>query len=164
MALPDIDGYPTLGGELNEARAVTDPTTDLPKAADCTTRADVAAMTRTISRGFCAFSWSGSAITLVEFEAVWAASAGYGPTVTRTGTGTFNVELPTTVPDARAVGGTCNINVRRPFHTSIERAATTIGRVEAKRAGPTSITVTTLNTSLAATDPNAGDVIIVSWH
>lgn len=162
--LPDSDSYSSLGGELNEARAVVDPTTDLPKDADCATRANAAAMTRLIHRGYAVFTRSGTTFTLVEYDAVWGNTNGtYAPVASYSSAGVIGILLPATVPDARNAGGTCNVNARRG-HAWLEYGAVAIARIDCLRIAANQLVVRTWDAANNPTDMATSDVLVVEWR
>lgn len=148
--LPGIDDFASYGGALANYAAVEDPTTDEDASWRNLYAANVAAMTQTIARAWCAFEGHGT--TPVDpasniHGAVWGDSLGVKPVVERTGTGVYTITWPETVSDELNEEHT--VNLRRCwasvsgsslyFHTETVTA-------------PNEVTLRVFNTSFAAND------------
>lgn len=110
MTLPDTDSLSTLGGALSNAWPVVDPTTDLDADADNKNRCDVAMMTHTALRAWCAFTTAATtgALARVGHDAMWGNASAIAPALARTGAGTFTLTYPATVYDELGVGHALN--------------------------------------------------------
>lgn len=109
--LPEVQSYDGLGGDINDYAPVVDPTTDLPAEASNETRADVAAMTRTIGRAFVSFD-NGGEVSL--HDAVWGNSDAVKPVVAVLSTGRYQITWPSSVTDARGVSRPVNLRIGVP--------------------------------------------------
>jgi hypothetical protein len=125
--LPGVDDFSSYGGEKADYEPVEDPTTDLSADHWNLVAANVAAMTPTATRAWVAFT--GHATTPADpasnvHGAVWGDAALVKPTVTKGGTGIYNITWPTTITDALGVSHTVNLrrgwgsvagNIAHPF-------------------------------------------------
>lgn len=157
--LPDKSTYSIMGGELVDYQPAEDPTTDLPAVADDENRADCAAMTRTITRAYVAFTTNGTTCTVVDHDAVWGNGLAVAPTVARSSAGTFVVTWPATVTDARGLSHA--LNLRRGL-AEVE-PDTNVYVARAKIASPnTAQVVTSRSSTEAAADPSSTAAIVVT--
>lgn len=150
MALPDVADLDLYGGAKENYMPVEDHLTD--EDADDRNEyvSDVAGMTQTACRAWCAFV--GNATTPTDpasnvHGAVWGNSLSLKPTVARTGAGVYTVTWPTQITDA--LGTVRNINLRRPW-ASVE--GSTLYFTTATVTSPNVVTVRVFNTSFAAND------------
>lgn len=116
MSLPDIDSLSTYGGALNNSTPVEDPTTDRDANLANKAYANVAALTHTGIRAWCAFV--GHATTPPDpvsnvHDAVWGNPPAVKPVVAKTGTGVYTVTFPATVQDE--LDATHSVNLRRAW-------------------------------------------------
>lgn len=98
--LPDSSTYESLGGTIVDYDEVVDPNTDLPAAADCESRANVASMTRTAKRVWFTWTNDGSVGTIVTFDSVVGNSATNYPTINKQATGQWRFTFPATAVNA----------------------------------------------------------------
>lgn len=105
MSLPEKNSFNNLGGELQDYSPVTDPTTDLSAAADNETRADVAAMTRTATRAWVAFTVNGSVINVAgtDYDAVYGNDVINKPTIVKNSPGDYTITFPVQITDALGI-------------------------------------------------------------
>lgn len=157
MPLPDTDDFDTLGGPLNEYSPVEDATTDLPGAADNAARGNVAATTRVLFRGYVAFVWNGSTITIVDRDAVWGNDPSLDPVIVHAGTGVFTLTFPVTVPYVDG-SGTANVNLRRAL-AIVEAFGIFIFPV---MLAANEIAISCTNSSSAFTDPTNKTIVV--WY
>jgi hypothetical protein len=172
VTLPDVDDLSALGGALNDASPVVDPTTDMPAAAGNVAMADIAAATHTATRAWTRFTLSPGAVAsatpvLVSHDSNWGSSPGVAPTFTRTSAGLYTVTWPATVVDQIPNGApgfvsSHTLNIRSAW------AGVQTGTVAfVTLAQPTSANIVTLRvfnpTTGAAADPAAATDVTVFW-
>lgn len=113
--LPDVDSLSTYGGAKSNYASVEDATTDLDATQYNIMAANVAGMTQTAWRAWCAFVGKASSPpddpSSNVHGAVWGNGLSVKPTVARTGTGVYTVTWPTTVTDE--LGTSHTVNLRR---------------------------------------------------
>lgn len=128
--LPNKLSFNTIGGELSDYSPPTDPTTDLSATEDDIARADLAAMTRTITRAWVSFTVSGGAITIAsnDYDAVYGNANAYKPIATYNGPGDYYFLFPTSIVDARGITqlvnlqvGWCNMDGDQGYFASAKR-------------------------------------------
>ena len=153
--LPDKQSYAGLAGELSDYAPVVDPTTDLPAEASNEDRADVAAMTRTITRAWAAVEITAGAPVVVEHDAVWGNDNAVKPTPTNTGVGEYILTWPATVTDARGV--VRSLNLQRAAASS----ETEGWSVSAAKASPNTAAFKTYDIAGTALADPASAVILV---
>lgn len=112
MALPNIQSYENLGGELADYKPVEDPTTDLSAEASNELRADFAASTRTCDKAWFCFTVNSGDLEIApgDFDAVYGNADIYKPTGSYNSTGNYTFTLPASVIDAR--GNTQYLNLK----------------------------------------------------
>ena len=102
MSLPNANSFNNLGGELVDYSPVTNPTTDLSAEASNEMRSDVAAMTRTVTKAWVAFTVSGSSVIGVansDFDAVYGNAQIYKPTGVYNSVGAYTITFPASIID-----------------------------------------------------------------
>lgn len=110
MALPDAESVASLGGtKVNYGVAPVDPSTDVSSSNWNDVILDVASMSRVCPRSKLAFTWTGTAVSVTAYEAMWKGGTATVPTGIRTGTGSFTFTYPATVTDEN--GGTHSVNL-----------------------------------------------------
>lgn len=160
MALPDIADVDTYGGlKVNHA-----PLVDSSKQETANNRneyvADVAALTNTGLRGWCAFDPGasvGDPATNVH-GAMWGSAAPVKPTPSKNSTGNYTITWPTTVTDALGVVHTTNI--RRALW-NVE--GTTFVHVQVTPATANTVTVLMFDAAGSATDGGASTIVTVYY-
>lgn len=118
MTLPNIASINNYGsGVLVDAVPLVDSSSEMPASALNALRNDAASMTATAPRVI--FQYTGSASNpsvqssstwTAGIDAVWGNSPSYLPVMTRTGTGAYTVQLPSSVADQ--IGNTNLVNIR----------------------------------------------------
>lgn len=119
MTLPNSSSINAYGsGVLVDAVPLVDPTSEMGAAALNPLRNDVAAMTTTAPR--CIFQFTGgiqsdnhptsSATWVSGCDTVWGNAAPVQPSITWVSTGTYSIQLPSTVSDQ--IGNSNLVNVR----------------------------------------------------
>ena len=100
--LPSVATLDTYGGQLDNYRPVTDPTTDRDAAMMNEALADVAGLTNTGARAWCrvTINTTTGGMAIVEHRAVWGSAPGVAPTPARSSQGIFTLTWPATVTDA----------------------------------------------------------------
>jgi hypothetical protein len=148
-SLPDTLSLDELGGAKQNYSDPADDTTDTDASAGNLAKVATSAMSRTADRCWLKFSWSGSAVTLIDWDTVWGKNDVQAPAVTHPGSaGVFVVVFPSTVTDDLGVMHSINLRV---CLCSIENSSL---QVSLEVNGPTTATfrVTTPSTG-SATDP-----------
>lgn len=112
MTLPAIDDISAVGGQIQDYRAVPDPTVERSAAQENQIAADAVMATRTITRAFAAYT-AGATPAIVSHDAVWGTGAGVAPTVALASTGVWTITWPATVTDA--LGVVHSTNFRRAW-------------------------------------------------
>lgn len=110
--LPDVDSISAYGGAKADYAPVEDASTDLSADEWNLIAANMAGLTQTAPRAWCAFVGNASTPTDPGSNvhgAVWGNTAGVKPVVARTGTGTYTITWPTTVSDPLNVSHTLAI-------------------------------------------------------
>lgn len=154
--LPSPSTFSSYGGEKADYSPVEDPATDRSAAETNAAFADVAAMTRTIARAFCSFTYDGTSCTVVEHDAVWG--SGGAPAVERTGAGNYIVDWPATVTDA--LGEVQNVSLRRGL-ASVEDVG---WQAVVTREGPNRIRVRAYDIHHGTVDdPGSATITVVAW-
>lgn len=169
MPLPDIDDVTILGGVLNNAYPVTDPTTDLDAAADNKARNNNAGMTHTAKRAWCRF-YAANPVTDPAsnvHDAVWGDAIADKPVAARTGVGIFTVTWPTTVDNlltqagaTTAQGGEAGVSVNIRTATVSVEASTTFRHAQATVTSANVVTVHVFDAAGALVDPAATSCLI----
>lgn len=97
--LPASSTFDSLGGTIADYSEIVDPTTDLPSSADNESRANVAAMSRTVGRVW--FDWTndGSIATIAAFDSVVGNSSTNHPVYAKQDTGHWRFTFPASVTD-----------------------------------------------------------------
>lgn len=161
MSLPEKNDYDSLGGEKTDYSPVADPSTDLSAEELNETRADVAAMTQTAIRAWCAFTVDGYASPSIgdteqDYGAVYGRSSSYKPSVSRVTAGEYTITFPTSVVDAR--GNTKSLNIQCGFGNS----ETMEELVNVKRASANTLTVYIWDTTDGSRrDPNGKIIVFI---
>lgn len=121
MRLPQTATLSTYGGAKQNEYPVENPTTDISAEEHNELAEDVAAMTHTALRAWCAFV--GNATTPTDpssnvHDAVFGDSLAMKPIAARPGTGVWTLTYPTTYTDE--LGNTRTVNFRRGIVLSVE--------------------------------------------
>jgi len=105
MTAPDVDTVADYGGALENYAPVEDPTTDQDADAANEWKASTAAMTHTASRAWVRFTSGDGFVVDPDFtstnshDSMWGNDLSVRPTLTRTGTGVYELEWPSDVTD-----------------------------------------------------------------
>lgn len=148
--LPGIDSLETYGGRKDDYAPVEDPSTDESAAHRNLYAANVAAMTNTACRAWCALVGHGTSPTAPVSNihgAVWGDSTTVRPVTARTGTGVFTITWPETVLDE--LGEEHTVNLRRCW---VNVEGSTLYFCTATVTASNVITLRVFNTSAAAND------------
>lgn len=148
--LPDVDSFSAYGGELANYAPIEDATTDEDASWRNLYAMNVAAMTQTATRAWCAFVGHGTTPTDPASNvhgAVWGNALGVKPTMARSSTGVFTITYPTSVNDELNESHT--VNLKRCW-VNVEGA--TLYHVQATVTSPNVITVYVFNSAGAAND------------
>ena len=155
--LPAIVDFETLGGVLENYAPVEDPTTDLDASADNESRANVAAMTQTLSRAICTGVLDAAPL-ISQHRAVWGNSGIVIPVITKTSVGVFEVAWPTTILDNFGVvhavsffGATVGLGYGFGWHANANVIA------------PNKIQIVVFDTTNAAMDPSVVPFTLVVY-
>ncbi len=147
MPLPNPTSYASVGGEIENAFEVVDPTTDLSADLINITRADCAGMTRTAVRGWVRFAGHATAPTVSAHEELWGAGSASDPTVVHSATGSYLVTLPASVIDER--GDTIDVSVSGGW---VNVSGSVCYQAQASYVGPNQLQVYTFNAAGTAND------------
>lgn len=110
--LPDVDSLATYGGALSDYDSVDDSTVDEAALYRNRWAANVAGMTQTACRAWCAFVGNAGSPTFPASSihgAVWGATTAVRPTLARTATGVYTLTWPVTVEDYLGVEHTLKL-------------------------------------------------------
>lgn len=116
MTLPAIDTLDTYGGAFQDAAPVEDPTTDESAVYRNKYAANVAAMTQTACRAWCAFVGHASDPADPSSHvhgAVWGNAASVKPAVSREAEGVYEITFPEEITDD--LGEEHVVNLRRAW-------------------------------------------------
>lgn len=149
--LPEVDSLATVGGVRVDYAPVEDASTDVPAAHLNLVFANVAAMTQTCDRAWCAFVGKASSPpddpSSNVHGAVWGNGVSVKPVTARTSTGLFTLTWPTSVTDE--LGVSHSVNLRRA-HATWEGA--TLFSVNATVTAPNVVTVRVWNAAGSLND------------
>lgn len=163
MTLPDRDTLATYGGPMANYSDPVDPTTDEDAAWRNKYAANVAMMTRTITRGARSFmGTTGGATQIAEpssgfvHDALWGDGSSAKPSATHVATGTYDVIWPATVTDE--LGTTHTLTIRRAT-AGAESSDGTLRLAHAKVTAAQTVRVYTYAPAVAGAVPTLADLV-----
>lgn len=156
-ALPNIVTLANVGGKKFDADEVEDAATDGSADEWNAVAAIATGATRTLDRAWCTFTGHATTPVLVDHDAVWGDVASAAPIVTRTGTGVYPIEWPTTITDA--LGNVETVDIRA---VKFSVSGSTAYHVTYTITAPNIITVRVFNASGTANN-GAGVTFSVWW-
>jgi hypothetical protein len=163
MTLPDRDTLATYGGALANYSDVIDPTTDEDAGSRNKYAANVAMMTRTITRAARSFLGTTGGATAVadpttgfSHDAVWGDGSASKASVTHVSTGTYDAIWPATVTDELDVSH--SVNFRRA-RAEVESSDGVLRLASAKVTGAAKVRVYTYEAPSAGLTPALADAV-----
>ena len=158
----------TYGGLKQDYSPSVDPTTDEDAVSINTVKCDVAMLTHTGLRAFCAFVTANTSTPTDPasnvHDAMWGNDVSVKPVVARTATGTFTVTWPTTVSDEGTEYGvtpsTHTLALRHAIAT-IESVTSHIARARVTAANV--VTVEVLGTLFTGADTTSVQVCVYAY-